>query len=96
MSQAETQELSDGELYYIIQNGIRFTGMPAFGEEGTAHDEDSWGLVHFIRRLPSLTPEELQRMTEMNPKSPIEIRQQEEIDRFLRGEDVQPTESHQH
>src|SRR5688572_16973980 len=26
----ETQDLSDGELYYIIQNGIRFTGMPAF------------------------------------------------------------------
>ncbi len=33
MSQAATQKLTDGELYYIIENGIRFTGMPAFGEE---------------------------------------------------------------
>jgi mono/diheme cytochrome c family protein len=96
MRQAETQSLTDGELYYIIQNGIRFTGMPAFGEEGTDRDEDSWGLVHFVRRLPSLTSEELQRMSDMNPKSPDDIRQQEEIERFLRGEDVQPSETHQH
>ena len=31
----ETQALSDGELFYIIDNGVRFTGMPAFGS-GTA------------------------------------------------------------
>jgi mono/diheme cytochrome c family protein len=83
MREAETQNLTNGELYYIIQNGIRFTGMPAFGEEGTEHSEDSWGLVHFVRRLPRLTPDELQRMSEMNPKSPAEMRQQEEIERFL-------------
>src|SRR5262245_19367202 len=29
MRQSETQSLSDGELFYIIHNGIRFTGMPA-------------------------------------------------------------------
>src|SRR5207247_11094320 len=33
MTEHATQELSDGELYYIIENGIRFTGMPAFGED---------------------------------------------------------------
>ena len=33
MTEAATQQLTDGELYYIIENGIRFTGMPAFGEE---------------------------------------------------------------
>jgi hypothetical protein len=47
-----TQNLSDGELFYIIQNGIRLTGMPAWGS-GSHHDtEDSWKLVRFIRHLP--------------------------------------------
>jgi mono/diheme cytochrome c family protein len=60
-----TQKLTDGELYYIIENGVRFTGMPAFGGE---HDsgEDSWKLVHFIRRLPALTPQELDAMKKLN------------------------------
>ncbi len=52
-----TQDLSDGEMYYIISNGIRFTGMPAWGGEDSA--EDMWDLVSFIRRLPQLSPEEL-------------------------------------
>ena len=50
MRLTETQELTDGELYYIIENGIRFTGMPAFGEEpASTSNEESWALVAFIR-----------------------------------------------
>lgn len=64
MRQAETQELSDGELFYIIRNGIRFTGMPGWGGE----DEENWKLVLFIRRLPQLSPQELELMEEKNPK----------------------------
>src|SRR5437764_27072 len=46
--QRATQEMSDGELFYIIENGIRLSGMPAWG--GKDHgEEDSWKLVHFIR-----------------------------------------------
>jgi len=56
----ETQKLSDGELYYIISNGVRFTGMPAFGGEDSP--EELWKLVTFIRRLPNLSPEELKEM----------------------------------
>ena len=56
MREPDTQRLTDGELYYIIQNGIRLTGMPAWGEEGDENDEDSWKLVHFIRHLNELTP----------------------------------------
>src|SRR5438067_3586879 len=52
MREPATQKLTDGELFYIIQNGIRLTGMPAWGE--SEHDaEDSWKLVHFIRHLPA-------------------------------------------
>jgi len=48
-----TQNLSDGELYYTIQNGIRLTGMPAWGEPGD-NDEDTWRLVHSYAVSPGL------------------------------------------
>jgi mono/diheme cytochrome c family protein len=97
MRQAGTQDLSDGELYYIIQNGVRFTGMPAFGESETANDPDSWKLVIFIRHLPQITDEELNRMKEMNPKTPADLREEEEIQRFLEGEDNLPSNNnHKH
>ena len=98
MTQAATQQLTDGELYYIIENGIRFTGMPAFGEEpGSEQNKESWDLVHFIRRLPVITDDELAAMKKMNPKSPAELAKEEEIRRFLAGEDIEPAESnHEH
>ena len=59
----ETQNLTDGELFWIIENGVRFTGMPAFGGPGGEHgDEDSWRLVMFIRHLPKITGKELAEM----------------------------------
>jgi mono/diheme cytochrome c family protein len=95
---AETQTLSDGELFYIIHNGIRFTGMPAFGEEtADKPDLDSWKLVHFVRHLPSVTIEEVEQMKTMNPKSPEELKEEEAIRRFLEGDDSRPAEpSHKH
>jgi len=50
------QRRSDGELFWIVQNGIRMSGMPAFGP---SHKERQiWEIVAFLRHLPSLTPEE--------------------------------------
>jgi hypothetical protein len=86
-----TQQLTDGELFYIIQNGVRLTGMPAWGT-GTSHDEeDSWKLVHFIRHLPQLTLEEKRDIEKLNPKSADELREEEEEEKFLRGEDSHET-----
>ena len=62
MRQAETQKLSDGEIFYIIKNGIRFTGMPGWG----GADEDNWKLVLFIRHLPQLSEAEKELMKEVN------------------------------
>ena len=62
MRRAGTQDLSDGELFYIVKNGIRFTGMPGWG----GSDEDNWKLVLFVRHLPQLTKQELDVMTEVN------------------------------
>jgi mono/diheme cytochrome c family protein len=79
-----TQRLTDGELFYVIENGVRLTGMPAWGGPGS--EEESWQLVHFIRHLPSLTAEERTRMEALNPKSPEEWRALEDEEEFLRGE----------
>ena len=64
-----TQSLTDGELFYIIENGVRFTGMPAFGtgKEDPAGEKLAWQLVHFIRRLPRITADEVGRMGALNP-----------------------------
>ena len=67
---ARSQELSDGELYSIIQNGIRLSGMPAWGE-AHENDDETWALVAFIRHLPQATVGELKEMEALNPKAPV-------------------------
>ena len=49
----EVQERSDGALYYIVQNGVRWTGMPAWKDEHSA--DETWRLVSLIRKMPTLT-----------------------------------------
>ena len=64
-----TQRLTDGEIFYIIENGVRFTGMPAFGT-GTpspAGDKQVWELVYFVRHLPRITADEIEWMKTLNP-----------------------------
>ncbi len=88
MRRPDTQRLSDGELYWIIENGVRLTGMPAWGAGGD-NDVDTWKLVHFIRRLDRLTPDDLRQMQALNPRSPAELKEEEDDDRFLQGHDEQ-------
>lgn len=78
-----TQDLSDGELYGIIQNGIRLTGMPAWGEPGDEANRESWALVHFIRRLPRLPREEIEEMKGLNPRSRHELLEEQREEEFL-------------
>jgi mono/diheme cytochrome c family protein len=90
MRLSPTQQLSDGELFWIIENGIRFSGMPAWGSGSEEGETASWHLVLFIRRLPKLTPEELEEMEALNPKPPAEIRQQIAEEEFRKGGGDQP------
>ena len=76
-----TQNLTDGEIYHIIHNGIRLTGMPAWGAEGK--DDDSWKLVLFVRHLPQLTAGEEDQMKRMNPRSLEELKEEQEEEQFL-------------
>jgi predicted CXXCH cytochrome family protein len=59
LRQSGTQDLTDGEIHYIIQNGVRLTGMPALGNPHSEQDENTaWRLVLFVRSLGATTPQE--------------------------------------
>ena len=95
MTLEATQSLSDGELFAIIENGVRLTGMPGFGTGTAESAAGSWALVHFIRHLPKLTAEEIAEMEKLNPKSPEEWQQMQEEAAFLAGDDAPaPASSH--
>jgi mono/diheme cytochrome c family protein len=81
-----TQSLSDGELFYIIENGVRFTGMPAWSSGNEEGGHGTWPLVHFIRELPRLTPEQIEQMEKMNPKSPDDLREELEHEKSHAGD----------
>ena len=85
MTLVATQQLSDGELFSIIENGVRLTGMPGFGSGTAESAAASWTLVHFIRHLPKLTPEDVAEMEKLNPKSPEEWQQMQAEESFLQG-----------
>jgi len=91
-----TQKLSDGELFWIIENGVRFTGMPAFGGGEHANQPDSWKLVHFIRHLPKLTPEERMEMEKYNPKGLEDREEEQREDEFLNRGTPQPANKMEH
>jgi mono/diheme cytochrome c family protein len=77
MTLPETQELSDGELFAIIRDGVRLTGMPGWAGD----DADNWKLVHFVRHLPRMSKEEIRSMEAFNPVT----REQRQEDEFLNG-----------
>lgn len=97
MRQAATQDLTDGELFYIIENGVKLTGMPAWGTGTDEGETASWHLVRFIRHLPALSEDELAEMESLNPRGAAEWRALEEERKFLAGEsDAQPAPAHEH
>lgn len=55
----ETQK--DRNNFWVIKHGIKASGMPAWGK--THDDQRIWAMVAFIKRLPTLTPEQYQILT---------------------------------
>ena len=51
LTSKQVQSYSDQELFWIIQNGIRFTGMPAFGK--VESPDHIWDMVNYVRTLPN-------------------------------------------
>lgn len=82
MRAVATQSLTDGELFAIIEHGVRLTGMPAWGGDGSPEGERlAWQLVLFIRHLPKLTTVEEEQMKALNPKTAAEWREQDARER---------------
>jgi len=100
MTLPDTQSQSDGALFATIENGIRLTGMPAWGNGTAASAYGSWSLVHFIRHLPRLTAVEIEEMKSLNPKTRADWQAEVEAERFLEGEGESeapaPTAGHSH
>jgi len=106
MRDADTQNKSDGELYYTIVNGVRLSGMPAFGppsgsisgKDQPTGDAETWKLVLFIRHLPQITSEELEDMKKLNPKTEADRAEEQQEEEFLNGGEApkRPAEGHQH
>jgi hypothetical protein len=95
--------MSDGELFATIENGIRLTGMPGFGNGTADSAHGSWTLVHFIRHMPKLTREEIAEMEALNPKSREEWEALKEEEEFLSGGGIEngpasesPVQQHKH
>jgi mono/diheme cytochrome c family protein len=96
MRQADTQNLTDGELFYIIQNGVRLSGMPSWGGGGSHDELDSWKLVRFVRHLPNLTAQEEREMETLNPRGPRELQEEQEERDFLNGGQPHDHTPHRH
>ena len=67
-----TQSLTDGELFYLIEQGIPFTGMPAWGDGSPESERESWALVRFVRNIPKLTPADLRAIEKFVPRVRME------------------------
>ena len=97
LRQPETQSLSDGEIFWIIEHGVRFTGMPAFTSHG-GDQQDTWKLVLFIRHIASLSPAERMDMQQHNPKGPEDREEEKDENNFLDAPpaDSKPSPAHKH
>ena len=85
MREPRTQTLTDGELFYIIEHGVPFTGMPAWSIGTPEGETASWTLVRFIRHLPQLTEKEMNDMEKLTPKSEGQKEEDRRVNDFLKG-----------
>ena len=56
---------NDAEIFWIIKNGLKDSGMSAFG--GSHDDDDLWALTAFVRQLPAISNESYRTMVEQHP-----------------------------
>jgi mono/diheme cytochrome c family protein len=54
-----SKHLSDAEMFWVIKNGLKMTGMPSWADHS---DEEIWATVAFLKKLPAMTPEEYAKL----------------------------------
>lgn len=72
---ARGTRLTSAQVFWVIKHGIKMTGMPAWGRTHT--DEMIWNLVAFLRRLPTMSPEQYSAMVEKAPHGHGEMMEEE-------------------
>lgn len=60
LTSPHVQGWKDQELYWIIQNGIRLTGMPSW--QGQITPQQTWQIARYIHALPTMTPQEIAQL----------------------------------
>jgi len=61
--QESVEEWQPNELFWVVKNGVRMTGMPAWGP--THSDQKIWAIVAFLEKLPHMTAEQYKEMNKM-------------------------------
>lgn len=54
---------TDRQLYWILEHGVKYSGMPAWGAAG--RPDEVRRMVAFVRRLPTMTPTQYRALTEV-------------------------------
>jgi mono/diheme cytochrome c family protein len=62
-----SEESDPKELFWIVRNGIKMTGMPSFGVTHT--DQEIWAIVAFLQKMPKMTPQEYQALAQATAES---------------------------
>jgi mono/diheme cytochrome c family protein len=77
-----TTDLSPGEMFLIVKDGIKMTGMPSWG---STHSESAiWAIVAFLQRLQTLTPETYKAFQNSQPQEKIETGERNIISRSIK------------
>lgn len=80
---AGTQSLSDAEIFWVVQNGVRLSGMPAFGRDTDESDQWTWEIARFVRELPRMSPQDVEAVEALRPRGPRQVEQELAARRFL-------------
>ena len=64
-------QFSDSELAWIVDNGVRFSAMPAWPAEGRL--DETWSIVAFLKQLPNMTPADYAALTANDPAAMTEM-----------------------
>jgi mono/diheme cytochrome c family protein len=58
--------LQPGEIFWVVKNGIRMTGMPSFGAVGVP-DPEIWSMVAFLKKLPTVSDADFKAWSASSP-----------------------------
>lgn len=64
----DADDMTDAGLFWVTKNGIRFTGMPAWGP--SLSDKEIWDVVEFMKTLPAMTAADYDAMDARLPEAP--------------------------